>query len=126
MDMEKPVALIIEDEIYVAEFYAFVLNEAGYEVIIALNGRSALEELGRYQPALIMLDMHLPDANGQDLLNYIRQNPGNNNVYVILATGQPQMVDKLADGLANFILVKPIEYSQLLKIVQRVFKSPQY
>lgn len=121
--MNKPIALIIEDDQNVAELYKLTLEEAGYEPKIALDGKSAFEELAQCQPKLIMLDMHLPDAYGQDILIQLRQQPRLAKTYIILATGEPKSVDNHSDELANFVLTKPIEYSQLLNLSKRVLHS---
>ena len=118
--MEKPIALIIEDDVNVSEFFQFTLNAAGYEAYTAFDGKSAFEKLAKYQPHLIMVDMHLPDTNGKEILKKIRKDDKLSNVYVILATGEQKSVDTETETLANFILTKPVEYSQLLMLAQRI------
>lgn len=118
--MEKPLALIIEDDVNVSEFFKFTLDAAGYEVYVAFDGQSAFEKLNQYRPHLIMVDMHLPDTNGKEIIQKIRQDERLQKAFIILATGEQKSVDTETEALANFVLIKPVEYSQLLLLAQRI------
>lgn len=112
-------ALIIEDDPRIAEFFEFTLVEAGYQVSLAADGKTASEALHNRPPDLIMLDIRLPDMSGIDILQHIRDDEQLKNTYVIIATGE-KTIDRKFDELANFVLTKPIDFSQLLALANRI------
>jgi two-component system OmpR family response regulator len=123
--MAKLTALIVDDDHNILSYFSFALEMGGYAVDTAADGRTARQKLADSQPDLIMLDMHLPDAFGADILREIRADARLQNVFVILATGEPQTVDPQTDELANFVLSKPVEHSQLLTLVDRISRARQ-
>jgi CheY-like chemotaxis protein len=118
-------ALIIDDDPNILSYFSFALEMGGYKVDTAANGRTARWKLADSRPDLIMLDMHLPDAFGADILSEIRADGRLQDVFVILATGEPQSVDPHTDKMANFVLSKPVEHQQLLTLVDRISRARQ-
>ena len=69
--MEQRKALVVEDDQFVAEFIKLALEEVGYAVKMAFNGRSAFQQLQAFHPDLITLDLHLPDTTGSKILKQL-------------------------------------------------------
>jgi two-component system catabolic regulation response regulator CreB len=69
--MTKPLALIIEDDLEIAKILALSLKNE-FEVEILTDGNSAVTRLAQAVPALIMLDLHLPEVSGMDIFARIR------------------------------------------------------
>ena len=67
-----PKILVVDDQEHIRLLYSEELNEAGYEVITAASGYKLLETIGDEKPDLIILDIKMPDYNGLDLLQDIR------------------------------------------------------
>ncbi len=117
--MVMPLALIVEDDNKVAAIFATVLRLAEYETTIAPDGLSALGYLERTIPDLVVLDLHLPQASGVEILTYIRQEPRLAQVPVILATADVRMAEILAAD-ADLVLLKPVSPAQLRGLAYRL------
>jgi two-component system, cell cycle response regulator DivK len=70
--MTNSLALIIEDDEFLAEIFSLTLQEAEFEIEIIRDGRAALSRLAVLTPALVVLDLHLPYISGMDILRQIR------------------------------------------------------
>jgi DNA-binding response OmpR family regulator len=68
MSLQKPIALIIEDDEDLSIIFSEALNSAGFQTEIIRNGRLAMERLAVVTPEIVSLDMHLPEISGVDPL----------------------------------------------------------
>ena len=118
--MEKPLALVIEDDYHISEFFCFVLEDAEYKTQSAIDGRTALARLRINTPKLIFLDLNLPDMSGQQILQHIREDERFKNTRVVIITGHGKAIDKKLEHHADFILTKPVEYSQVHHLARRL------
>ncbi len=71
----KKIVLIVEDESDIATAYQQILNEAGYETIIAINGEDGLKKTVEKNPRLIILDIRMPVMDGKTMLSELKHNP---------------------------------------------------
>ncbi len=109
--------LIVEDEEDIRAAVAEILEDEGFEVVIATNGREALDELKHMgRPTLIVLDLMMPVMNGHEFLASIRDTPKLNAVPVLVLTA----VATEAPPGARDMLRKPFIVEELLEAVQRV------
>lgn len=113
--------LLVDDN--VAHCYAIsrILRSAGFTVFKAHTASEALDIASREHPALAMLDIHLPDLNGYDLLGRWKKNPTTSNMRVILHTAIEAISNaKLAAERlgADGFLTYPMEPEELLIIVR--------
>jgi DNA-binding response OmpR family regulator len=76
--------LLVEDDSAVAAMYALVLMEAGHEVRVSFDGRSALQSARRRRPDLVLLDVGLPDLDGFSVLDELREAEGTATVPVVI------------------------------------------
>ncbi|MEZ4671177.1 MAG: response regulator [Anaerolineae bacterium] len=116
--------LIIEDDEDVAKVFSMALRHAGFEVTVVDTAAAAIGSITLAFPRLIVLDLMLPDMNGLDLLRYVRKQPGNEAVDVIVcsgATGGFQMHQALVAG-SQLFLGKPTSVEDLIKAVSHVLK----
>ena len=118
--MTKPFALIIDDDIPIAKFFAFVLQSAGFETEMVHDGRRALDRLAEITPHLIVLDMYLPDMFGGEILRQIRQDERLSKVWVIVATAVGRSLDAWIEENADFVLTKPIGHDQIYQVALRL------
>ena len=116
----RPV-LVVDDDPDIRETLRFVLEDAGYPVYSAENGREALEILSCSElPGLILLDLMMPVMSGDELLKALKavkalaQIP----VAVVTASGAPM------PPLASNLLKKPVDLDVLLRIVARSCAGP--
>jgi len=113
--------LIIEDEEKVVQVIKAYLEKSGYKVYIALNGISGIEIFKKNKLDLIILDLMLPDINGEDICRVIRET---SDVYIFMLTAKGSLEDKI-DGLnigADEYLVKPFSPRELTARVNALFR----
>ena len=79
--------LIVDDEERVRESVREVLSDEGYHVIDTADGASVLERISREKPALVLLDIWMPDIDGIELLKDIKKQSPNLNVVMISGHG---------------------------------------
>jgi CheY-like chemotaxis protein len=114
-----PLAFIVEDDEKLITIFSRALKEAGFNVQNARDGQEAIESLARLEPAVVILDLHLPGATGDKVLAHIRSNERLKKTTVILATADPIMANSLSEQ-SDFVLLKPISFSQLRDLTARL------
>ena len=122
--MNLPSALIIEDEPDLATIFSRALIAGGFSTDIAPNGKTTLTYLEQNVPDVIVLDLHLPDIDGLELLYKIRADERLAKTKVIIASADAQMV-QLAEDKADLILIKPVSVSQLKDLALRLNSKNQ-
>jgi two-component system KDP operon response regulator KdpE len=105
--------LIIDDEPPIRKLLRMGLTTQGYETLEASNGKSALEKLGE-EPALIILDLGLPDMQGHELLRTIRARNEAVPIVVLSARGDEAGKVEALDLGADDYLTKPFGMDELL------------
>jgi signal transduction histidine kinase/ActR/RegA family two-component response regulator len=93
----------------------------GIEIIPAMQGRLGLDLARDHLPMLILLDLHLPDIAGDDVLQQLRRDPVTANIPVVMvsADASPGQVQRLMNTGALAYLTKPIDVNELLNILDR-------
>ncbi len=112
--------LVVDDTAVNVKLLADLLTVKGYMVSTAANGMEALERIERERPDLVLLDIMLPDANGFDVLNRIRQHQALESLPVLMLTSLGERKD-ITRGLmlgANGYITKPVLPSTLLEAVE--------
>jgi DNA-binding response OmpR family regulator len=116
-----PLILVVEDEASIASFVAMYLKKAGYAVVVATSGTEALNQAMVASPALIVLDLMLPDIDGIEVCRRIRQR---SDVPILMLTARDDDVDKII-GLevgADDYLTKPFNPRELVARVKSVLR----
>lgn len=78
--------LIIEDEEPIQRLYKMKLTSAGYDVLVANNGVEGLKKAEQFQPDLILLDLRMPEMNGDEMLAKMRDTDWGKDIKVIILT----------------------------------------
>jgi DNA-binding response OmpR family regulator len=111
--------LLVEDNVPVAELICLLLQAAGFETRHAATVKEGLRLLMSQPPALIVLDVDLPDGNGFDLCRRLKANPTTASVPVIFCTGRPEArAEALAAGGVDCVH-KPGDVFELPVRIQR-------
>jgi CheY-like chemotaxis protein len=121
-------AIVVEDDAALGMFTRTLLNLSGFEVRNAHNRAEVVAEIRRPPiPDLILLDVMLPDADGFDILQRVRQHPALKDVPVIMLTGKAtrEAVLKGIAGGADGYITKPFEPDSLLRAVRTVLGLPE-
>jgi DNA-binding response OmpR family regulator len=111
--------LIVEDEHDLAWLEQFNLESEGYEVQVALEGRSAIEALRSFEPDLMVLDLMLPHVNGWAVLAETREIPDARRPKVIIVSAVAGASDRVRAGdlgVGSF-LAKPFDMDELVRMV---------
>lgn len=93
-----------------------ILNQSGFKVSVAKNGKSALKKAEETLPNLILLDVMMPEMDGFETCSRLKANPKTKNIPVIFMTARSDVVDKVKGlklGAVDYI-TKPIEYEEVL------------
>ena len=121
--MEKPFALIIEDDRDIAALFRHVLDIAGYHTKIEMHGKEAVKHLGSVRPDIVLLDLHLPGVSGVQILEQIRADERLKSVPVVVITAYSRDADSLPVE-PDLVLLKPVNLEQLSNLVQRLRTTP--
>jgi PleD family two-component response regulator len=121
--MEKPFALIIEDDRDISALFRHVLDIAGYHTEIILHGKEAIQRLGSVRPDIILLDLHLPEVSGTQILEHVRADEQLRSVPVVVITAYARDVESLPVE-PDLVLMKPVDLEQLSNLVQRLRTTP--
>jgi CheY-like chemotaxis protein len=116
--MSKPLALVIEDDPYINKIFSITLK-TDFEVESFATGDSAITRLAQVEPALVVLDLHLPGASGEAILSNIRNDTRLTKTRVILSTADERQAEFLHDK-ADVVLLKPVSPSQLKLLAMRL------
>ena len=109
--------LLAEDEYGSAEILQLLLETEGFRVVVASNGKVALDLLAGEKPALILTDFMMPHATGGELGLAVRANPMLEDIPVIIMSGTHEsVVQKVFDDYDAFV-EKPYTADALLKLV---------
>jgi len=111
--------LIVEDEAEMAYFLKQRLESKGYQVSVAENGQDALNHAAQMQPALMILDVGLPDLSGYDVCERLRKLYPPQAVPVLMLTAKNDPMDKLMgfDHGTDAYLTKPFDLAELEKTI---------
>ena len=113
--------LVVEDEASIASFVSLYLKNAGYTVRTAASGSEALAQVTAQEPALIVLDLMLPDIDGIEVCRRIRKA---SDVPILMLTARDEDVDKII-GLevgADDYLTKPFNPRELVARVKSILR----
>lgn len=123
----RPVVLVVEDETAIRDLLVFHLEQTGYSPVTAAEARQALEITRQRLPALVILDLMLPDMDGLEVLRILRLDHRTSRLPVILLTARAEEADRI-QGLelgADDYVVKPFSPRELMLRVERLLASRQ-
>ena len=117
-----PLALIADDEAPMRRLLDFRLRALGCEVAMAKNGREALAAIERERPALMLLDLQMPEMDGMAVLRWLKHNGVDLPVIVITAHGSIEAaVEAMKEGAYDF-LPKPFDPAHLEVVVRKALE----
>jgi DNA-binding response OmpR family regulator len=126
--MKKIGILIIDSDSEYAESNKKVLEAAGYEVTIALNGKQGLESVRRDEPDLVILDAMLPDINGLSVCRELKEDAKLGAIPVLIVTalgasGESYLANMAKEHKADGFFAKPVDARQLLAKIEELLSS---
>jgi len=113
--------LIVEDELFTANFLVDIFNTLGFESKILTEGKPVLTTAREWKPNLITLDIMIPSPNGIEVLSELKSDPDTKSIPVFIVSvvaNRSDLRDQLATACAIF--EKPFEIKELIEKVQNV------
>jgi len=124
MELKPDTVLIVEDSPMFRRMLSDMLGAMGFfrHILEAASGTAALDQLTQVKPALVCLDLTLPDVSGFDVCEYIRSTPGLTDVPVLMITARTLSLDRAQaeEAGANGYLTKPFTQEEFHQQVQRM------
>ncbi len=125
--MNKPLILVVEDDMPIRNLITTTLKAHGYRSITALNGETAILEASSHNPDIMLLDLGLPDIDGVEVIHRVRS-WSNMPIIVISARSEDSDKIKALDAGADDYLTKPFSVEELLarlRVTQRRLSALQ-
>jgi CheY-like chemotaxis protein len=110
--------LVVDDDANLRQVMEYVLSDAGYRVRTATNGRTALAEVARELPGVILLDMRMPVMDGWEFARLFREQY-DHVAPIVVVTAAEEAARRAADIGADAHLNKPFDIDALLALVAR-------
>jgi CheY-like chemotaxis protein len=123
--VSSPLVLVVEDDPSVRGLLETLLNSEGYEVRTASDGVAGLGQVSTRRPALVLLDVMMPDLDGLRVLDEMAADPALADIPVIVVTGEVDVVPTLRERLgADAVFAKPFSVAALLGRVGEITGGP--
>ena len=123
--MTPPFVLVVEDDPSVRGLLQTLLTAEGYDVGTASDGLAGLVKASNQHPALILLDLMMPDLGGIRVLEEMRGDPQLRDIPVVVVTGKVDAVPSLREVLGETnVFAKPFAVAELLDRVSTITGGP--
>jgi DNA-binding response OmpR family regulator len=116
---DAPLVLVVEDGPYIGAMVKAALEDEGYRVHLEATGRAGIAAARERPPAVVILDLMLPDLDGQDVLRALKEDPATTAVPVIVMSAVASVLKPEERLLVEAVVRKPFELDDLLSAVQR-------
>ncbi len=111
--------LAVDDNEDILEIIKLILEDYNYEVITLADGHLLVDELKKYTPDLLLLDIMLGNMDGRELCNTVRSNKATRDMPIILISATHNLPDRFASRASHIdFLAKPFNISDLVNKVQ--------
>jgi DNA-binding response OmpR family regulator len=125
MDLKKIKILIADDNQNIRDALTYLLEDEGYELLLAKDGAEALQKVRDLRPDILFLDIMMPEINGYDVCRTIKADPLLKDTYVIMLTAKGQVAEQERgkEVGANEYIVKPFSPMEILAKVKSIFRN---
>lgn len=110
--------LIVDDELGNAEVLSLILEDEGYRVFCAANGRDGLERVREVSPDLVVLDFMMPVMNGAEMGQALRANPATSGIKILMNSSLPEASVAQRFPLYDAFLRKPYSIDDALDTIR--------
>jgi CheY-like chemotaxis protein len=114
--------MIVDDDRTMVKLLQTLLELDGFEVSVARLGNEVIERATQFQPDVFLMDYHLPDVDGVEILRQVRAGGPFASTPVVIASGLDVEEEVMAAG-ANAFLVKPFEPDELPDLLQKLIEQ---
>ena len=124
-DKERPKILIVDDDVDFIDMLKIVLRKAGFDVAGANDHLTALQKCREVDPDMILLDLMMPNVDGWEIFQKVRQVTKSPVIFVSAAPFQENVVRGFEIGAEDYI-AKPFHNPELIARIKRVLRNPLY
>ncbi len=123
--MSLKTALVIDDDRMIRQIVRTVLVSFGYEAYGAPSGERGLEMAQEKRPGIIILDRHMPDVDGNEVLKILKSRKTTQNIPVVMLSAESQIeeVKSSIDLGANGYIIKPFKAKEFMEKIEKVLQS---
>jgi len=116
--------LIVDDSESIREVVSFTLENAGYNVIVAIDGQDAIKHFDGKTIDLLLTDLHMPNMNGIELIREVRKIEAYTRIPILFLTTESQRDKKMEakDAGATGWIIKPFIPAKLLDAIVKVIR----
>ena len=124
-DADSTLIVCIDDSKTVQRQMKMTLEAGGYKVIGILDPTKALKTLSQYQPAVIFMDINMPEINGYDLCSWLKKSQRFKEIPIVMLTGRDGMIDRVRAKIvgATDYLTKPCDPNKLITLAKALEKT---
>lgn len=121
----SPIIACIDDSNTVQRQVKLTLEAAGYQVLGITEPTRAMTALARQRPHLIFMDINMPEINGYDLCQILRQSDALKDIPIVMLTGRDGLIDRMRAHMvgATEYLTKPVQPQQLLDVLRKLIET---
>lgn len=121
----KKKILVVEDNEDNREIFVFRLQQLGFKVLIAANGKEAIETASQTKPDLIFMDLRMPVMDGWEATKALRQTEWGKDLPVVAVTAHAMEEDKkkALNAGCNEYISKPVDYALIRDAIQKLVRS---
>jgi CheY-like chemotaxis protein len=116
--------LVVDDEFLIADVLAFALEDEGFMVVRASNGRKGLDVFQRDRPALVITDFMMPVMNGLEFARAIKERPEGTDLPIILMSGAQADIARQNRHLFADVFDKPFSVAKVVESVIALVGRP--
>lgn len=118
--------LVVDDDEFLLEMYVLKFREAGFEVIMAQNGKEAIDKASQHQPDIVLLDIVLPGTDGFEALREIKKKKLSPNSRIVMLTnlGQKDDTEKgMKLGADDYIVKAHFTPSEVVQKIEEMLSK---
>ena len=117
--------LVVDDDPYILMSLEFLMKKSGFQVLVARNGNEALELISKELPALILLDIMMPDVDGYAICEKVKSTAAWKHIKIVFLSAKTREADiqKGYDLGASLYVSKPFSTKDLVKSVKVILGS---
>jgi two-component system chemotaxis response regulator CheY len=116
--------LVVDDSASIRQLVSFTIKDAGYDVLVAENGKDALGKLSNEKVDMVITDLNMPEMDGIELIKKLRATPDYKFAPIVMLTTESEESKKQEGrqaGASGWI-VKPFSPEELLGVVKKFLK----
>lgn len=111
---EKPVILVVDDDVPILILMQNLLREFGFEAVTAASGSDAIDKARSRRPSLVLLDKQMPGMSGEEVIRALRADGGLEKLPILIVSGSPVSNAEIAALRADGAVLKPFDVMALV------------